>query len=1292
MIKKHFDGLQVMLASSKDVLEWSSGSVESPDTINYRTWKPKQKWLFCEAIFGPMKNFECSCGKYKWVRYKGIVCERCGVEVTTSRVRRERMGHIELASPVVHVWYVKATPSRIGLLLNLSINEIEKVLYYVKYLVTEINEEQKKNVIANLDKDYNNKINEIDKIYDGDRKQLLEDLKDKKEKTRNTHLDELRRVYTDNKSSLEKEYSRIKSILANLHVWSTILESDYRNIFYKYEWAFTFSSWSQAILALLKKVDVQEQIKLTIENFAVLKWEKRKKEFKRLKLLINLHISWVKPEWMVLSHLPVIPPDLRPVVQLEWWRFASSDVNLFYRRVLMRNLRLKKMIQVWMPDVVKKNEIRLLQESVNNLLVWEKWSAAKWWAWVKVFKSLTDMLSGKEWIFRKNLLWKRVDYSWRSVITVWPWLKLDECGLPLYLAVKMFTPFIIGKLIERKIVHTPKQAEKLIKDEDPIALKILEEVIENKYVLLNRAPTLHRLSIQAFKIKLMPWKTIRIHPLVTPAFNADFDGDQMAVHLPLSDESQREAKELIAADKNVLKPASWDPVITHSQDMVIGIYHLTDDSHATETVLWRFGSIDQVMKHFKSSELHIRDRVELRVWDHHLETTVWRVILNSILPDKIPFINEKVTKKWLKRILDSIFDLYGREKLVEVADALKDLWFQYATQSWVTMNVFDLHVPKEKPEILHTASENVTKVHNLWFSWHISDDEKHRLIISLWSDAKTEIEQLVRTGYEPWNDIFSLIDSGARGTRWQMTQMAGMKWLVSSPSWEIIELPIKSSLLEWFTPIEYFISAHGARKWKADTALRTAESWYLTRRLVDASQEVVIREDDCGTDEFIIISRDEAKARWEWFDELLFGRTAAQDIVDGDWVLLVQKNQIISKKLLDIIVDADVDYIKVRSPLTCKTVSGVCKKCYGMDLALREEVVLGAPIWVIASQSIWEPGTQLTMRTFHSWWVASAEWDMTQGIKRIEQLLEIRNPKKPSLLAPFDWHVVVTESPKKVEVAITSEPQPKRYVIKDGYSVDVNIGEHLEKWWVFASKWTSKLKVKEAGVILEVEKDFITLWVILTEKKRLPIGWVLKVKDWWQVFKWQVLSTWTIDIREYMKVLWALETQRYIVKEIKKVFTSQWQDVHDKYIEIIAKQLFSKVLIEDAWNSSFVPGTIVKYEEFVTVNQELLEQWKQPAVWERMVLWLTQVAKESDSWMSAASFQETIRVMVNASTRWAIDELKDLKANVILGRLLPIWDIYQDLYNQRKSGSVLDAIEAGSLQEAPKKEWLENLI
>ncbi len=1263
MNQNKFDGLIVKLASVEDIEKWSHGIVDNPDTVNYRTGKPKQSWLFCESIFWPVKNYECSCGKYKWVRYKWIVCERCWVEVTTSRVRRSRMGHIELAVPVIHVWY-KASPLwGINQLLNLSANEIDKVLSFVKYiLIKDIAKETRDQIKKKLELDYANKVKEIEQLY----KEELENNTEKKK------VKDVEKLYKDNIETLEKEFLRIKSIIADLSIWSTIMENDYRAVFASMSDLIIFQSGPEAILKMLQSIDVEKEIKNKVQLYRELKSEEQKrKTIALIKLLINLHISWVKPENMVIRKLPVIPPDLRPVVQLEWWRFASSDVNLFYRRVLMRNIRLKKMIQVWMPDVVKKNEIRLLQESVNNLLVGEKNSAAGAGAGIKVFKSLSDMLSGKEGVFRKNLLGKRVDYSWRSIITVGPNLKLNECWLPIYIAVKMFTPFIIGKLIEKKIAYTPKQAEKMIKEESPVALTFLEEVIKDKYVLLNRAPTLHRLSIEAFRIKLMPGKTIRIHPLVCPAFNADFDGDQMAVHLPISDEAQIEARELIAADKNILKPGSWDPTITHSQDMVLWIYYLTDffdiryPENTTEAewaknnpVRGIFASMEKVLEMYSNGDLKIKDKIILIYNNEPIETIVGRIIFNNILPEKIRFINTKQKSKDLKKILSRIFDEYDMATTVQVADAIKDLGFKYSTLAATSINVLDMMVPKGKDDELKNWDDRTNEVYKYFYKWFFSDDEKHRNIIRIRTEVKSTVEKSLKDITGPGQDLYTMIDSGARWSQTHMTQISGMKWLVVNPKWEIIELPIKNSYVEWLRPIEYFISAHAGRKGKADTALRTADSWYLTRKLCDSAQEVIVREKDCGTDRSLIFSKTEYEAIGEDFYRALYGRVVAEDIQDEKWNILFSAGELLTKDRVSLIETLNISELKIRNPLVCTTISGVCQHCYGMDLSTRKIVDIGVPVGIIAAQSIGEPTTQLTMDTFHTWWVASGSGDMTQGVDRIKQLFEVRSPSLPAIVAPFDGTVSFYEHNKMRYIRVLSDYQKKTYVTKTGYEIVVKKWMELLKWEVYAVKWKSKLKVQEEWKVLEIKKDFIVLWVQEAFSKALH-GLSPKVKEWDEVYKGDVLTLWTLDVREYKDIVWDLLAQKYIIRETKKVYAAQWQDLNDKHIEIIVKQLFSKVFIEDSWDSSLIPGTHVKYEEFVRMNKDLELQGKTAAKGRRLALGLTNIAKETDSWLSSASFQETIRVMVGASLRGAIDTLSDLKANVIIGRLLPVGGVYR---------------------------------
>ncbi|HRX63785.1 MAG TPA: DNA-directed RNA polymerase subunit beta' [Candidatus Absconditabacterales bacterium] len=1264
MQKTKFDGIAVTLASVEDISKRSHGAVDNPDTVNYRTGRPKQHGLFCESIFGPVKNYECSCGKYKGVRYKGIVCERCGVEVTSSRVRRSRMGHVELASPVVHAWYKSSPSGGIHQLLQLSSNEIDRILTFVKYSVAkDVSEDQKKLLVKKLEENLENKTKELDELF----KQESKESKDNAKK-----MKEIESLYQENKESIAKEFNRLKSIISDLGFASTILESDYRNIFWQYSDIVKFVSGPEGILEMLQNIDVKKEIKKRLEEYSKLKSEDQKKKLMSLiKLLINLYVSGVKPENMVLRKLPVIPPDLRPVVQLDGGKFASSDVNLYYRRVLMRNIRLRKMIQVGMPDVVKKNEIRLLQESVNNLLVGEKGGSGPGGAGIKVFKSLSDMLSGKEGIFRKNLLGKRVDYSGRSIITVGPDLRLDECGLPIYIAVKMFTPFIIGKLIDKKIVYTPKQAEKLIKDGSPIALKFLEEVIKDKYVLLNRAPTLHRLSIEAFKIKLMSGKTIRIHPLVCPAFNADFDGDQMAVHLPLSDEAQKEAKEIIAADKNILRPGSGEPTITHSQDMVLGIYYLTDffdpkyPDYNTEQewqektpIVGFFESMEQVIKTFENGEIVEKDKIVLKFKNKHITTTVGRVIFNSVLPEKVQFVNFKQSKKELKNLLSAIFDNYDMSTTVNVADDIKDLGFSYATIAANSINILDMKVPAEKEETLKVGEKKANEIYKYFYKGFFSEDEKHRLIVEVWSETKSNVEQYLKNIIGPGNNLYSMVDSGARGSQTHMTQISGMKGLVVNPKGEIIELPIKGSFVEGLKPTEYFISAHSGRKGKADTALRTAESGYLTRKLCDSSQEVIVRTEDCGTEKSIYLTKEESELKGEDFFDVIYGRVLAKDVEDEKGNIILKKGEMLDKDNISLLENDNIKGIHFRSPLICNSPSGVCQKCYGMDLATRKTVEIGVPVGIVAAQSIGEPATQLTMQTFHHGGVAGGA-DMSQGIDRIKQLFEVRAPKKPAVVAPFDGVVRFTEKGADKHINIESEYQKKPYILKEGYEFTVKKGDSIKKGGDYASKGRSKLKVQEEGVVIEKKKDSIVFGIKEVSKKSYKGLSIRGIKEGDHVYKGQILTNGAIDISEYKDIVGDLQAQKYIISEAKRVYSAQGQGLNDRHIEVVVKQLFSKVFIEKPGDTSFIPGTYIKYEDFVKINEELVEQGKKPAQGRRLALGLTNIAKETDSWLSAASFQETIRVMVGASLKGAIDELSDLKSNVIIGRLLPVGEVYR---------------------------------
>lgn len=1255
MQKQSFDGLVVKLASAQTIEKRSHGVVDHADTVNYRTGKPKQKWLFCESIFGPMRNFECSCGKYKGVRYKGVVCERCGVEVTNARVRRERMGHIELATPVIHVWYQSSVSGGIHHLLGLSGNEIQKILGFVKYIVTsQITDEQREQMFTMLEENVTQTMARIDEIYLAEKEQISANAKAPK-----NALQDLENRYVGNKAEVDLEFNRVKAIISTLNRGVTILESDYRNIFSQFDSQVSFYSWPLAIYNMLKGLDIKKEIDKNLKEFSSIKSvEKRKKTFILIKLLINLYSSGVEPENMIITKLPVIPPDLRPVVQLDGGRFATSDVNLFYRRVLMRNIRLKKMIQVGMPDVVKKNEIRLLQEAVNNLFVGEKQTAG---AGNKVSKSLSDMLSGKEGIFRRNLLGKRVDYSGRSVITVWPDLKLDECGIPLYIAVRIFSPFVIGKLISKKIAYTPKQAEKMIKEWHPLALKYLEEVVKDKYVLLNRAPTLHRLSIEAFKVKLMPGKTIRLHPLVCWSFNADFDGDQMAVHLPISQEAQEEAKTLIAADKNLLKPTDGEPAIVHSQDMVHGIYYLTDDKINEGVFVGYYDSLQTVVHSYQSKSIQLKDKILLVFNGESIETTVGRVIFNSALPEWSTFINETIKKKKLHSLLNDVFDEYGPEITVEFADQVKNLWFTYATLSWLSISAVGIEIPHEKEALLKDGDERVNEVYKYYYKGFLSDEEKHRQIVQIWTDVKDALEKHAKALLiEKADDVFAMIDSGARWSYNNSTQILGMKWLVMNQTGKIIELPIKGNFVEWLSPIEYFISAHTARKGKADTALRTADSGYLTRKLCDSSQEVVVKQEDCGTEDSLIVSKMEVESYSGDFEETLYGRVLATDIEDSYGTTILHTGDMIDKKNLALLMESNIEVVNVRSPMICKQISWVCQKCYGMDLSTRNVVKMGTPVGIIAAQSIGEPSTQLTMDTFHKWWVVSAWEDMAQGIERVKQLFEVRKPKTAAVVASFDGIVRFTEKWKMRFMTLESDFERETYLFKDGFESTVKKGTSLIKWSVYAVKKASKMKVKDDGMVLEVHKDHI----VFGTKKILEYSLIglnpLGLEEGDEVFKWQILTSGAVDLKEYQVIVWDLEAMKYMLREVNAVYGVQGQSINDKHIEIIIKQLFSKVFVYDAGDSTLIPWSHAKYEEVVSINKELIAAGKRPCVYKRMVLGLTSIAKETDSWLSSASFQETIRVMVDASLKGSVDNLTDLKANVIIGRLLPIGQEFID--------------------------------
>ena len=1004
---KNLDNLvwiSLWVSSPEKIKALSYGKVLISETINYRTQRPERWWLFCEQIFWPRKNYECACGKYKRIRYKWITCERCWVEVTKSNVRRERMGHIELYSPVAHIWYLKSVPSRIGLLLDLPVKKLEQVVYFASYIITDVYEDKKEESLKDLENKFKiSKVEmqkEIQKEING-----LKLQKESKRLTGKRYLDAERDVM-QKLDDLVLEFEEMRDILKSLKVWDVVWELEYRILSEKFPHIFVWWTWAEYLKKLLSRIDLLELIKKTQKELKIATQAKHKKLLQKIKLASNLLKSGQKPERFILESLPIVPPDLRPMIQLDGGRFASSDLNDFYRRVINRNNRLKKLMELWAPDVILKNEKRMLQESVDMLLTWETRTNRSWFitANKKKLKSLTEILKWKQWRFRQNLLGKRVDYSARSVIVVWPDLKIDECWLPKVMALILFKPFIIAKLIDNDVVYNVKHAEKFIDKSSKEVWDALDEVIKWKYVLLNRAPTLHRLSIQAFKPVLVEGKAIQLHPLTCTAFNADFDWDQMAVHLPITDKSQLEASELMVTSKNLLSPASWEPIVAPSQDMILGCYYVTSSDDKWIWAWKIFANIIDVWHAYEAGIVWMKSSIKIRINWELIITNYGRLLFNEIVPEWLGFINETLKKTVLKKILSESFEKLGSETTAIFVDNIKNFWYKYSTISGLSISKDDMVLPGNKQKLLEEASLKVKYIQKKHWTWFITEGEKYLQSITVWAEVKKVIESEMKDIFTKDNHIYNFIDSWARWNWWNVTQLCWMKGLVSSTTGKTIELPIKSTLKEGFSTLEYFIATHWWRKGKSDTALKTAQSGYLTRRLVDASQNIIVKEDDCRSVHYKTIVKWSRKWSFdEKFEDRLYSHTVATPIKDKKWEVLVNPWIIIDNEVLSLINDNEINEINIRSVLTCETEGWVCKACYWLDLWLNKETEIWSPVWVIAAQSIWEPWTQLTMRTFHSWWVAKEGWDMTQGLARVEELFEARTPKVLSEISDIDW-------------------------------------------------------------------------------------------------------------------------------------------------------------------------------------------------------------------------------------------------------------------------------------------------
>ncbi|VEJ35001.1 DNA-directed RNA polymerase subunit beta' [Aedoeadaptatus ivorii] len=1142
-----FHSIKIGLASSEKIRSWSYGEVKKPETINYRTLKPEKEGLFCEKIFGPTKDWECSCGKYKRVRYKGVVCEKCGVEVTKAKVRRERMGHIELAAPVSHIWYFKGIPSRMGLILDISPRALEKVLYFASYIVT--------------------------KVEPGE-----------------THLYE-------------------KQLLT---------ETEYREYRKEFGDKFEAKMGAEAIRDILRRTDLDAIAKELREQMEDATGQKRVRITRRLEVIEAFRKSGNKTEWMILDCIPVIPPELRPMVQLDGGRFATSDLNDLYRRVINRNNRLRKLMDIGAPEIIVRNEKRMLQESVDALIDNGRRGRPVTGAGNRPLKSLSEMLKGKQGRFRQNLLGKRVDYSGRSVIVVGPQLKFYQCGLPKNMALELFKPFVMRELVERELAHNIKSAKRMVERVRPEVWDVLDDVIKDHPVLLNRAPTLHRLGIQAFEPVLVEGKAIKLHPLACTAYNADFDGDQMAVHLPLSAEAQAEARLLMLSTNNILALKDGKPITTPSQDMVLGTYYLTlDRKDAVKGDGYTFTDVDEMIHAYESGYLHLHSHVKVRRFKDAedkrgkiVESTVGRFLINEVIPQDLGFVNRKedpyslevdktIDKKLLGRIIDRCYKLHDNLETAEFLDKIKSMGYHYSTIGAMSISMGDVEIPEEKQEILDKADADVTKYEKAFRKGLISDEERYEHVIDIWNEATDHLTNKVMEGFGELNNIFIFADSGARGSKNQIRQLAGMRGLMASPSGRTIEVPITSNFREGLDVLEFFMSTHGSRKGLADTALRTADSGYLTRRLVDVSQQVTVTEDDCGTKEYIV-AKDFKDGR-EMIEELgdrITGRTAYEDVFHPETgEVLAHADELITGDMADAIVEAGIDSVKIRSILGCHSEHGVCAKCYGQNLATGRTVGIGEAVGVIAAQSIGEPGTQLTMRTFHTGGVAAAA-DITQGLPRVEELFEVRKPKGLAIIAEIDGTVEIKETAKKREIVITGENgESESYNVVYGARIRVKNGDYVEKG--------------------------------------------------------EELTQGSVYPQDLLRVKGVTGVQEYIVKEVQRVYRLQGVDIDDKHIEVIVKQMMGKMRIEDAGDTELLPGSMVTKLRFERANEEAEAEGLRPAIGEPTLLGITKASLATESFLSAASFQETTRVLTDAAIQGKQDYLQGLKENIIIGQLIP---------------------------------------
>jgi DNA-directed RNA polymerase subunit beta' len=1353
-----FNAIRISLASPEQIRGWSYGEVTKPETINYRTLKPEKDGLFCERIFGPTKDWECYCGKYKRVRYKGIICDKCGVEVAREKVRRERMGHIELASPVSHIWYFKGTPSRLGLLLDVSPRNLERILYFALYIVTRVHEDERKRAVEKARQDEVDRSSEIESGLTArgeelaaefqeasiKRAQELAALEQHRQDTINdimaaggdleeaqTRVNEVEAQYLqDRKAADERHASEIDAAqeIADAELaesrsglveqieavrqetakhieeiesikWMALLnETQYRELKDRYGYLFEAGMGAEAIRDIILQLDLDQlavDLRTEIRNSSQSS-QRRKKATKRLRVVEAFRKSSQQPEWMILTVLPVIPPNLRPMVQLDGGRFATSDLNDLYRRVINRNNRLKRLIELGAPEIIIRNEKRMLQEATDALIDNGRRGRAVNGSGNHKLKSLSDMLKGKQGRFRQNLLGKRVDYSGRSVIVVGPDLKLNECGLPKKMALELFKPFVMRKLVERNFAHNIKSAKRIVERVRPEVWDVLEEVIKDHPVLLNRAPTLHRLGIQAFDAVLVEGSAIQIHPLVCTAFNADFDGDQMAVHVPLSRAAQSEARSRMMSTHNLLSPASGEPIVNPTKDMVLGCYYLTvmkDGGQGEGSV---FATFDEALQAYELGKISLQSRIFVGIAQLELEndvvrtpagiisredikqlpkskrsfgieTTAGRIIFNEALPEEIPYKNRIQDKGTLRDVVAELYAVYGQETTAEVADEVKRLGFQYATRSGITMSVADITIPTAKAEIVEKAEQSVLEVQEQYEEGLITDEERYRKAVDVWTQASQEVEEAVTTSLDPFGPIYMMSVSGAaKGGFTQIRQIAGMRGLMADPSGKIIDLPIISNFREGLTVLEYFISTHGARKGLADTALRTAESGYLTRRLIDVAQDVIIREEDCGATSGMIVRERTSDSILEPLRRRIVGRQLTQAVYDSETNTLVAEanaeiGQALSQEIADAVSKDEDGFVVVRSPLTCVAKHGLCRACYGWSLANGKVVELGEAVGIIAAQSIGEPGTQLTMRTFHTGGVAGS--DITQGLPRVEELFEARVPKDVSVISEIDGIVKIErdDAEQRITVASTEEEATERHELK-GYQLAVANGELVQPGTVLAKPAKRGRKQEQGEAIVAQTAGRATErggQIIIApeplEVRTYAVSAVarLKVVDGQQVTAGTQLTEGASNPQDILRVMGREDVQMFLVEEVQKVYKTQGVNINDKHIEVIVRQMLRKVRVDTPGDTDLLPGEMVDRFKYEGINAAVLAQGGEPATATTVLLGVTKASLTTDSFLAAASFQDTTKVLTDAAIGGHVDRLVGLKENVIIGKLIP---------------------------------------